>query len=66
MDEKIRTCGIGRSDRGHNVKCDVGLNITVRDISSNVVVHDVGLRGGDFDLSCSSDVGSERNSSGIN
>ena len=56
MAEKIRTCGIRRSDGGHNVGCDVG---------SNVAVCDVGLRSGNVTSSYISDIWSKRNNSDV-
>ena len=56
MAEKIRTCGRRRSDGGHNVGCDVG---------SNVAVRDVGLRSGNITSSYSSDIWLKRNSSDV-
>ena len=55
MVEKIRTYG-RRSDGGNNVGCDV---------CSNVAICDVGLRSNNVTLSCSSDIESERNNSGV-
>ena len=36
VDEKIRTCGRRRIDRGHNVVCDIGSNVTVLDVGFKI------------------------------
>ena len=56
MAEKIRTCGRRRSNGGHNVGCDVGLHVIVRDVD---------LRSSDVSSSYSYDVESERNNSSV-